>query len=46
MEQFSYIDRYCIRGCTHTEMQEELAWTIDKRLWVITNIMFLKESCH
>ena len=40
MERFSYKSGCGIHECMH--LKAELAWAIDKRLWVISNKMLFK----
>ena len=44
MECFTYRDGCGVREHMHIEAfeEEELAWVIDKRLWVISNKMLFK----
>ena len=40
MERFSHKGGCGVRECMHIEaFKEELAWAIDKQLWVISNEM-------
>ena len=42
-EHFRYKGRYGMHGHTHIEViKEELTWTIDKQLQIISNIMLFK----
>ena len=43
MERFSYKGWCGVRKCMHIEaFKKELAWAVDKRLWLINNKMLFK----
>ena len=42
MEHFSYKSGCGMCGCMNIETQQELAWTTDKWLRVISNVMLFK----